>query len=85
MFSIHHNALHILSVSLIDLEGTSAARHLAAALCSVSRTMAGQGGLNYLLLGLLLVSPHYCREAVKRLYRFYEQKLLHTTYDKITK
>ena len=58
MFNVHHNALHILSLSLIDLEGRSVARHLAAAPCSVSRTTAGQGGLKYLLLGLLLASPH---------------------------
>ena len=76
MFNIYHNALYVLSVSLIDLEGTSAASHLAAAPCNVSRTMAGDRGLNYLLLGLLLVSPHYCKEAVKRLYGFYKQKLI---------
>ena len=44
MFNVYYNALHILSLSPIDLEGRSVARHLAATPCSVSRTTAGQGG-----------------------------------------
>ena len=30
MFNVHYDALHILSLSLIDLEGRCVARHLAA-------------------------------------------------------
>ena len=44
MFNVHYDALHILYLSLIDLEGRSVARHLAATASSVSRTTAAQGG-----------------------------------------